>query len=89
MVCFVSVNADIDHGCAGLDIFRINHLPFADRNDKDIRTLCHLFQIYRMGMCDCNGSVFCKQQLCDRFTDDIASADHNALFSVDPDIRAL
>ena len=49
MVCFVSVNADIDHGCAGLDIFRINHLPFADRNDKDIRTLCHLFQIYRMG----------------------------------------
>ena len=40
-------------------------------------------------MCDCNGSVFCKQQLCNWLTNDIASADHNALLSVDPDIRAL
>ena len=71
-----AVDADVDHGRAGLDPVAANKFRTADGDAQKFGAPAQLGQISRVRMRDGDGRVLVEQHLRQRIADDMRAADH-------------
>ena len=74
-----AVDADVDHGRAGLDPVAPDHLGTADGGDQHVGPTADLGQIAGARMADRDRRVLGQQQRRDRLADEVGAADDDRL----------
>ena len=77
--CRHPVDADVDHGGAGLDPIAPHHLRSSDRREQHVGAAADRRQIARLGMRHRHRRVLRQQELRQRLADDVGAADHHRL----------
>src|SRR3569623_432285 len=77
-----AIDADIDHGCAGLDPVALHHFRPPHRRKYEISLTTQRRQVARARMRDRHRGVFEEQQLDQRTTDQIRAAEHDSIHAL-------
>src|SRR5579872_5336819 len=83
------INANINHGCAGLDEVACHHARTANGGDQNIGTAANRGQVFCFGMANGHGGVGVEQQHGYGLADDIAAANDDGFLSADRNVAAL
>ena len=75
----LAVDADVDHGRAGLQPVAPDHLRPADRGDDDVGAADDVGQVAGAAVGDGDGAILAEQQLRHRLADDVRAADDHRL----------
>ena len=73
------VDADVDHGRAGLEPVALDHVGPADRGDDDVAAADHVGKVAGAAVGDGDRAILPEQQLRHRLADDVRAADHDRL----------
>jgi predicted short-subunit dehydrogenase-like oxidoreductase (DUF2520 family) len=76
-----TVDANINHHCAGFQPIAGYHLRAANRGNHDICAAHNIWQILRSAMRDSNSAIFGQQQLRHRLTDNVRPPDDHGILA--------